>query len=415
MNTSLRQLVNAAGTISRGDLNVAIQRRSDADTLAIALEDMLAGLRARAAEAGRASAVQERVVRDISKGLERLADGDLTKPIPSPADDPFPREYEMLRISFNSVISSLSDTLSRVAGVSDGVRSGSEEITSAAQELSGRAETQAATLEQSAAALNELTESVRSTAQRAKKAEQVSEENRKTAQDGAKIMRDAVDAMKMIEKSSSQINRIIGVIDDIAFQTNLLALNAGVEAARAGDAGRGFAVVASEVRGLAQRASDSAREIKSLISQSTSQVEAGSALVDRTGQSLEEILRKAIDVSEQVSAIAVAASEQSSGLAEINVGVNQLDQVTQQNAAVAEETNAAAASLQRQAETLQAELSNFQLAKLSKSAPAPRAQTRSRSNNAPLQQAQAVPPRPAALVRAQPKLAAAGGERFIEF
>ncbi len=407
MNSGLRQLSDAARAIASGDLNVTIHRRSDADTLARSLEEMLAGLRARADETEHAQAVQERVVRDISSGLERLAKGDLTKPIPSPANDPFPREYEMLRTSFNDLIGSLSDTLSRVSDVSEHVRTGSEEITSAAQDLAGRAETQAATLEQSAAALNELTESVRSTAQRAKRAEQVSEENRKTAEEGAKIMRDAVNAMKMIEKSSHQINRIIGVIDDIAFQTNLLALNAGVEAARAGEAGRGFAVVASEVRGLAQRASESAREIKSLIQESTQQVETGSGLVDKTGHSLEDILRKAVDVSEEVSAIALASLEQSSGLGEINTGVNQLDQVTQQNAAVAEETNAAAASLQRQAESLQAALSDFQLGQARKATSVARLATNTRSETV----------RDVTPVQRPPKLAAAtgGAGRFAEF
>lgn len=322
-----------------------------------------------AAEATREAEVrtQARVVRDIGEGLNRLAQGDLAHSIDSPADDPFPKEYEALREAFNAVTSTMSSTLSRVSDVAVNVRSGSEEITAAAHDLSARAETQAATLEQSAAALNQLTESVRMTASRARNAQKVSEENRTIAESGAGVVRDAVNAMKKIEKSSDQISRIIGVIDDIAFQTNLLALNAGVEAARAGEAGRGFAVVASEVRGLAQRASDSAREIKALISESTMQVETGSALVDKTGQSLEEILRKAIEVSEQVAAIAGAAAEQSTGLGEINTGVGQLDQVTQQNAAVAEETNAAANSLQRQAENLQRELEGFRLANSSRS------------------------------------------------
>ncbi|MDD7972409.1 methyl-accepting chemotaxis protein [Roseinatronobacter alkalisoli] len=306
---------------------------------------------------------QARVVRDIEDALTRLAQGELTHAIPSPENDPFPAEYEELRTAFNTVASNLADTMSRIVGVAEQVRGGSEEITSAAQDLSGRAETQAATLEESAAALNELTESVRSTAALAKTAENMTRDNRMIAEEGTSIVRDAISAMQKIEKSSDQINRIIGVIDDIAFQTNLLALNAGVEAARAGEAGRGFAVVASEVRGLAQRASESAREIKGLISESAQQVEAGSSLVTRTGGSLEQILHKAKDVSDQASAIAIAAADQSSALGEINSGVNQLDQVTQQNAAVAEETNAAADSLQQQADILLSELSNFRFEK----------------------------------------------------
>ncbi len=302
---------------------------------------------------------QKRVVHDIENALTRLEQGDLNHQIASTESNPFPSEYEELRLAFNRVASSLAATMLRIVSVAEQVRGGSEEITSAAQDLAGRAETQAATLEQSAAALNELTESVRSTAGLAKDAEQTTQSNRVTAEEGVDIVKNAISAMQKIEKSSEQITRIIGVIDDIAFQTNLLALNAGVEAARAGEAGRGFAVVASEVRGLAQRASESAREIKALISESTMQVESGSSLVAKTGQSLEQILQKAKEVSEQASAIAVAASDQSSALGEINSGVNQLDQVTQQNAAVAEETNAAAGSLQEQSDTLLTELSKF--------------------------------------------------------
>lgn len=351
-NVELGQLSQALSAFKDN----AIQRLAQEEEARVARDEARA---TREAE----SATQNRVVQDIGEGLNRLAQGEMSYSIDSPASDPFPPQYDSLREAFNSVAATLSATLSRVRDVATNVRAGSEEITAAAQDLASRAETQATTLEQSAAALSELTESVRMTAARAKNAEKVSEENRLIAETGANVVRDAVDAMKKIERSSDQINRIIGVIDDIAFQTNLLALNAGVEAARAGEAGRGFAVVASEVRGLAQRASDSAREIKTLISEATMQVETGSTLVGKTGQSLEEILRKAIDVSEQVSAIAMTAAEQSSSLGEINTGVGQLEQVTQQNAAVAEQTNAAANSLQRQAETLQRELESFRIEK----------------------------------------------------
>ncbi|WP_052650322.1 methyl-accepting chemotaxis protein [Paracoccus sp. PAMC 22219] len=312
-----------------------------------------------AAEAQAQSRKQGRIVTDISTGLERLAAGDLTAQIASPAHDPFPQEYEALRATFNTVVSDLGTTMGRIVEVARQVRTGSDEITSAAQDLAGRAETQAATLEQSAAALTELTASVHSTADLARTAESVSRTNRSIAEEGRSIVGEAIQAMEKIEASSDQINRIITVIDDIAFQTNLLALNAGVEAARAGEAGRGFAVVASEVRGLAQRASDSAREIKGLISDSSQHVRSGSSLVSRTGGSLEQILLKAREVSDQVAAIALAASDQSTALSEINSGVNHLDQVTQQNAAVAEQTNAAAASLQHQAGVLGSALTSF--------------------------------------------------------
>lgn len=315
-----------------------------------------------AAQFSRDRAIQQRVVRDIGQGLTRLADGDLTCNIPSPSHDPFPAEYDELRQMFNSVTDTLSHSISRVSIVCEQVRAGSEEISAASSDLSSRAETQAATLEQSAAALTEMTESVCSATEQARLARVASEENRMIAQDGAKVMRAAVAAMKQIEASSNKIGRIIGAIEDIAFQTNLLALNAGVEAARAGEAGRGFAVVASEVRGLAQKASESAREIKTLISESAAQVDAGVEQVETAGNRLEQILDKVMSVSDLVSTIATATSEQANGLGEINIGVNQLDKVTQHNAAAAEQTSSAAVSLLEQAETLQREFARFQIA-----------------------------------------------------
>ncbi len=376
MSRGLKRIVMQTTRLAEGDLETEISHadgRGDLARMAHALtvfkDNALTRKRIEAEQAEKDAKEKERlekdmqrqrrVVGEIETALKKLADGELTHKIDSPAHDPFPSEYDTLRLAFNEVVDTLSQTLSRIVGVAEQVRGGSDEITSAAQDLAGRAETQAATLEQSAAALNELSESVRSTAELARDAEKATQENRETAESGSEIVGNAIDAMQRIEQSSEQITRIIGVIDDIAFQTNLLALNAGVEAARAGEAGRGFAVVASEVRGLAQRASESAREIKALISESTQQVEEGSSLVTRTGQSLEQILQKAKQVSEQASAIAVAASDQASALGEINTGINQLDQVTQQNAAVAEETNAATGSLMQQSSILISELASF--------------------------------------------------------
>ena len=371
----LRELVGVVSRLARRDFQTEI-RDSDASDDVGELTRACIALRAALMEAARLSdtaaalaAEQERgrhdltrVVDDLRAGLSRLAEGDLMTPIPSTPDNPFPPDYDALRQSYNLVLERVSDLIDQVTVIARGVRDSAAEITSASRELSGRAETQAATLEESAAALTELTQSVGSTADRAGQAQEASFGNRTGAERGAEIVREAVTAMQGIERGSEQITRIIGVIDDIAFQTNLLALNAGVEAARAGEAGRGFAVVASEVRLLAQRASESAREIKSLISESTQQVGQGSLLVRRAGDSLAEILGRANEAASLVADIASAAAEQARGLAEVNSAVNQLDTVTQQNSAVAEETSAAAVTLQSRSEDLIVALGSFRTA-----------------------------------------------------
>ncbi|MCG6112281.1 MAG: methyl-accepting chemotaxis protein [Paracoccus sp.] len=346
------------GAFSEATEAVSVARQAQSDGERLAAEQRLTA--AQAAETSRRHAeVQERVVREISAGLERLSAGNLKMPINSPAGNPFPAEYDALRDSYNNVIRKLGDVLDRIESVADGVRTGSGEIDHAAQHLSSRAETQAATLEQSAAALQLLVSSVRSSATRAAEARDAGQQNSARAQAGAEVVQDAIGAMRLIEKSATQINQIIEVIESIAFQTNLLALNAGIEAARAGDAGRGFAVVASEVRGLAQRASDSAREIRGLIAESTAHVISGSALVSKTGDSLDHILRIAGDVQGLMEGISAASRDQAVSLEEINVGVSQLDQVTQQNAAVAEQTTAAAGSLRQKAAELMTVISGF--------------------------------------------------------
>jgi len=350
---------------------VAAAKAADAEARALAE----AAHAAQEAQQAREIARQARVVQDLEAGLRRLADGDLTHAIESPADDPFPEEYEALRSAYNEALARLSAVMTQIAAVAQSVRTGATEIAEASSSLSSRTETQAATLEQSSAALNELSESVRQTAESAGAAEQAGRSNFAEARTGEQIVREAISAMKAIERSAGQITRIIAVIDDIAFQTNLLALNAGVEAARAGDAGRGFAVVASEVRALAQRASESARDINGLISESGAHVQAGADLVLRTGESLERILAQASEVSRLMGEIATAASEQASALSEINGGVSQLDQVTQENAAAAEEATAASAALSEQASDLAMELAAFRIAQGSAAgaSPPPRA------------------------------------------
>ncbi len=299
---------------------------------------------------------QAEVVDALRVGLRELSGGDLTTEI----TNSFKPDYEQLRNDFNGAVGTLRDAILDVVENAETVRGEASDISNAADDLSRRTERQAATLEETAASLDELTVSVRSAADGAEQANQVVADARENAESSGKVVREAVDAMSEIQSSSGQISRIISVIDDIAFQTNLLALNAGVEAARAGEAGRGFAVVASEVRALAQRSSDAAREINDLISASGQHVKRGVDLVGRAGEALGEILESVSNISSHVSAIAISASEQSSGLVEINTSVNQLDQVTQQNAAMFEETTAASHALTREAETLSDTMSKFQ-------------------------------------------------------
>ncbi|SFI83802.1 methyl-accepting chemotaxis protein [Celeribacter neptunius] len=309
------------------------------------------------AERERMVAEQNRVVDGLRVGLKRLADGDLTSRI----DEKFAAEYETLRADFNDAIGNLLNAMRNVVENADMIRGEASEISNAADDLSRRTEKQAATLEETATALDELTTSVRSAAEGAKQASDMVDTAKANAEASGMVVQEAVEAMGQIETSSTQISKITSVIDDIAFQTNLLALNAGVEAARAGEAGRGFAVVASEVRALAQRSSEAAREINELISKSGTLVKRGVGLVGETGDALRGIVASVTEISANVSEIAVSAREQSSGLAEINAAVNQLDQVTQQNAAMFEETTAASHSLTREAENLNATTSKFSI------------------------------------------------------
>ncbi|MGI1663587.1 methyl-accepting chemotaxis protein [Palleronia sp. KMU-117] len=314
----------------------------------------------------RLAAEQREVVDALRAALARLSEGDLGVTI----DTPFSADYDQLRHDFNRAAGTLETAIQAVADHARSILGEAAEITSAADDLSRRTEHQAATLEQTAAAVAQLTASVGSAADGARKADEVVADARRRAEDSGGVVEQAVTAMGEIEASSARISKIIGVIDDIAFQTNLLALNAGVEAARAGDAGRGFAVVASEVRALAQRSSDAAREINELISASGQNVGRGVALVGDAGAALKRIVASVGDISAHVSTIAASAQEQSAGLGQINAAMSQLDQVTQQNAAMFEETTAASHALAREAETLTATTARFRTSARSGDAPA---------------------------------------------
>lgn len=306
-----------------------------------------------------ATVVTERVqaVEQLGEGLEKLAHGDLTYRL----NRPFAADFEMLRRNFNATADQLSNTIGAVALATHELDSGTANVAQNTDQLSRRTEQQAAALEQTAAALDEITVNVQNASQRTNEARSAAEAAKLNAVKSGEIVDRAVQAMARIESSSGQITSIIGVIDEIAFQTNLLALNAGVEAARAGDAGKGFAVVAQEVRELAQRAAQAAREINALIVKSSEEVRSGVQYVSETGDALKAIEKNIFVVNQQMEGIATAAREQASGLVEVNAAVNQMDQMTQQNAAMVEESNASSATLAQQTHALRDLISQFRI------------------------------------------------------
>ncbi len=313
--------------------------------------------REREAQKAAEAADLERAVNALGDGLRRLSAGDVASHI----ETPFVAHLDALRRDFNNSIEKLNETLHTVGSNARAISAGANEIRSSADELSKRTEQQAASVEETAAALEEITTTVRDAAKRAEEASQLVARTRLGAEKSGDVVRKAVAAMQQIEQSSVEIGNIIGVIDDIAFQTNLLALNAGVEAARAGEAGKGFAVVAQEVRELAQRSANAAKEIKALITTSGTHVQTGVSLVGETGKALDAIVHEVQEINQHVHAIAEAAREQSTGLQEINTAVNTMDQGTQQNAAMVEESTAASHGLATEAAALNNLLGQFRL------------------------------------------------------
>ncbi|MFM7403305.1 MAG: methyl-accepting chemotaxis protein [Erythrobacter sp.] len=355
-------LTSAITEMAGGDLKRSVpytERPDEIGEIARALGAIKEGIarRTRDEEAVR-SAAQQQMIDGLAGGLDALSTGRLNYQI----NDRFPEGYEAIRTQFNQTLTTLSGLIGEVAQGASTVHIGASEISSAADDLSQRTESQAASLEESAAAVRQLVNSLSEVAQSASSANAAAVEANGDAQASSEMMARAVTAMEEIARSSSKMNEIIQLIDGIAFQTNLLALNAGVEAARAGEAGKGFAVVASEVRALAQRSAEAAREVSSVISLSETEVRTGVDVIGQAQAGLTKILAQSSEVSELITRIAAATSQQSNAIEQVNAVVGDLDRITQQNAALVEESTAAARNLSTAAATLSELVSRFEYA-----------------------------------------------------
>ncbi len=296
-------------------------------------------------------------IAETRRVISALSQGDLTESM----EGRYQGVFAELQTNMNETMSTLRNLMQEVRQSADVINGGADEIRQASNDLSKRTETQAASLEETSSALEEITVAVKTSTERAQDSSRMVTEARQFAEKSSGVVGDATAAMSRIEQASKEITQIINVIDEIAFQTNLLALNAGVEAARAGEAGKGFAVVAQEVRELAQRSATAAKDIKTLITKSSQEVQTGVDLVSSTGVALNDIQTKVIGIASQVTSIATAAQEQSTGLSEVNMAVNQMDQMTQQNAAMVEEAAASTARLADETAHLKALISRFKV------------------------------------------------------
>jgi methyl-accepting chemotaxis protein len=365
VNTVMRMEALADGDL---DSTIAYTRHSDCVGR---MTKAMAVFRENAKALKESATTQDRVVSEMRAGLGRLADNDLSVEITAA----FPAAYEQLRHDYNRAVLALRAAISEVATVADDIRAGSGEIRAATEDLSGRTEQQASSIERTTSSMSQVNDTVRLNADAAREMNSTVSEVHGEANEGGKIVERAVVAMNAISQSAQEISQIIGTIDAIAFQTNLLALNAGVEAARAGDAGKGFAVVANEVRALAQRSADAAHEIKQLIGKSNQLVGAGVGLVDETGSALGKIVERIGMVREKVESIADSAVSQATNLGQIGSSLSEMDQTTQQNAAMVEQSTAAARNLAGHADRLAGLVGGFRTGQgPAVAGPAPRSQ-----------------------------------------
>ncbi|MDW8468000.1 MAG: methyl-accepting chemotaxis protein [Burkholderiales bacterium] len=348
--------------------------------------------------------------------VSRVAAGDLTVEIRTRAGD----ETSLLA-AMRRMVEALTGTVQRIKASADAVSAASQQIASGNADLSSRTEQQAASLEETASSMEELTATVKQNAENARQANQLAAGASEIAQKGGEMVSEVVATMQGISASSKKIADIIGVIDGIAFQTNILALNAAVEAARAGEQGRGFAVVASEVRNLAQRSAAAAKEIRQLIEDSVGRIEHGSALVERAGQTIAELVGAVKRVTDIMGEITAASQEQSGGIEQVNQAVMQMDQATQQNAALVEEAAAAAESLKEQARVLLEAVATFRLKETAQPAVATAAvvsEPRPAVKNVARLERKAAPKRPAPAAANEParlKKAAGADDEWKEF